>query len=69
MTEGRAATPGSEPERSVRAMLDDLVRSASAATGAAAEATVRVRRRDGDRGLAAVGERAAACDGVGDRAG
>jgi hypothetical protein len=69
MTEGRAATPGSEPERSVRAMLDDLVRSASAATGAAAEATVRVRRRDGDRGLAAVGDRAAACDGVGDRAG
>lgn len=62
MSEGRAASPGSEPERSVRAMLEDLVRSAAAATGAPAEATVRVRRRDGDHLLAAVGDRAAACD-------
>lgn len=62
MTEGRAASPGSEPARSVRAMLEDLVRSAAAATGAPAEATARVRRRDGDREAGAVGERAPACD-------
>jgi len=45
-------------------MLEDLVRSAGAAGGGVAEATVRVRRRGGDGELAAVGLRGRACDAV-----
>ncbi|GIG34998.1 ANTAR domain-containing protein [Cellulomonas pakistanensis] len=57
MAESCAVWPGTEPARSVRALLDDLVQVVARETGSAAEGAVHARRRGADWLITATGDR------------
>jgi len=69
MAEVCAVWPGSEPARSVLALLDDLIGLVTGRTGSPAEGAVHAHRRGADWLIASAGERltrtGAAADGAG----
>jgi hypothetical protein len=64
MAEACAVWPGTEPARSVRALLDDLVQVVTAGTGSAAEGAVHARRRGADWLITTAGDRLARSGGT-----
>ncbi|WP_282944191.1 GAF and ANTAR domain-containing protein [Cellulomonas endometrii] len=56
--------PGTEPARSVQALLDDLVEIVAGRTGSGVEASAWARRRGTDWLITSSGERADRCDAV-----
>lgn len=64
MAEVCAVWPGTEPARSVRALLDDLVQVVTGRTGSAAEGAVHARRRGADWLITTAGDRLARSGGT-----